>query len=452
MINLTSSQAQFLQLQKEALYCLYKGGYGAGKTFIEVFSAFMDACDSHYADIGIFAPTISDARETPMAKMIILLTELLGFKEDKDFVINKNEMKIKSLNPLFGNFYFKSMEDPDRIVGWEFYTIHIDELDTLSAEKAERAWDKILGRARQWPKDLAQDKLQWNENYVNPLSGEKGRWEPRNKVCAYTTPEGFRFTYKQWFRNPDPQYRYIEVDSRENTFLPGHFVEGLKKKYKGPQLKAYLKGEWCNLESGSVYYGFFRGEPGNPGNSSTATIQDKEALFIGMDFNVGNMAARVFVKRYSKEQGLEWHCVAEIDNVLDTPDIINIIKIRWPEHQITIYPDASGSARKTTNASSSDISLLRSAGFNIRAKNKNPAVRDRVASANNGFMNKKVFVNIEECPRTVECLEQQAYNKNGEPSKETGHDHGNDAFTYFTSYELPLRSPLFAVPIKWAAF
>ena len=44
------------------------------------------------------------------------------------------------------------------------------------------------------------------------------------------------------------------------------------------------------------------------------------------------------------------------------------IKERYAGHKITIYPDASGNSRKTVNASESDISLLRRAGFTVKSK------------------------------------------------------------------------------------
>ena len=57
-------------------------------------------------------------------------------------------------------------------------------------------------------------------------------------------------------------------------------------------LKAYLDGEFVNLNSGGVYPDFDREL-----NKSKETIKPREVLHIGMDFNVLKMAAVVHVLR-----------------------------------------------------------------------------------------------------------------------------------------------------------
>jgi hypothetical protein len=59
-------------------------------------------------------------------------------------------------------------------------------------------------------------------------------------------------------------------------------------------------------------------------NNSSEEEQPGEALYIGMDFNVGKMAGIVHVLRL----GLP-HAVTEIINAYDTPDMIRIIKERF---------------------------------------------------------------------------------------------------------------------------
>ena len=58
-----------------------------------------------------------------------------------------------------------------------------------------------------------------------------------------------------------------------------------------------------------------------------------------------------------------------------------------------------------------------------------------------------VLINCTACPRTAECLEQQAYNSNGEPDKTTGVDHQNDATTYPIAYEFPIKKPVTGIRI-----
>ena len=116
-----------------------------------------------------------------------------------------------------------------------------------------------------------------------------------------------------------------------------------------------------------------------------------------------------------------------------------------------MYPDCSGSARHSSNASTSDIALLKLAGFAVRARTKNPAVKDRIQATNTAFSKGRLFVNFKECPTVANCFEQQAYDKNGEPDKKSGFDHQNDASTYPIAYEMMINKPLFSVPIRWVS-
>lgn len=451
-LSLLSYQAEFIEAQKTHLFPAFVGGTGSGKSYTLAIGAFLDALHSPDATIGVYGPTVAHVRDICMAYIISLLNKngfIKGKTEfDGDYHVNKNEMKILSHHPQIGSFLFKSMNEPEDIIGYQTYTAHVDELDTMDAVKAQLAWQNIGARTRQWPGGLTEDLMQWDKDFDN-LDGTFGRFEPRNKMCAYTTPEGFKFVYRTWAKSTDPDYCIVRGRTKDNHFNGSSYYKNQLKKFgndpDSPRAKAYLEGHFVNLESGSVYYGFKRDSL-----NSLETIRNGEALFMGMDFNVGHMAARVFVKRYTKEV-LEYHCVAELDDILDTPDIINIIKQRWPNHPITVYPDASGAARKTTNAGTSDLALLKQAGFTVRARAKNPKVKDRIACVNSAFMNRRIFVNVEQCPTTVECLEQQAYTKIGDPSKDTGHDHGNDAFGYFVSYEIPIKARLFAIPVRFIA-
>ena len=139
----------------------------------------------------------------------------------------------------------------------------------------------------------------------------------------------------------------------------------------------------------------------------------------------------------------------ELVNMYDTPEMIRILQGRFPHNPIYIYPDASGGARKTVNASLSDLALLEQAGFTVRAKKKNPAIKDRVAAMNRALGQGRVRINAEACKVTAESLEQQVY-KNGEPDKSSGVDHQNDATTYPIAYEMPVMKPVANVRFAFA--
>jgi hypothetical protein len=262
-----------------------------------------------------------------------------------------------------------------------------------------------------------------------------------NTIGVTTTPEGFRFVYETWKRDPKEGYEIIQAPTASNPHLPAGYIDSLRDAYPDNLLDAYLEGRFVNLISGTVYNSYDR-----TSHASSETIRKDEPLFIGCDFNVTKQAATVYVQR---EGGRVWHCVEELINMYDTPEMIDLIKSKYAGHQIFVYPDASGSARKTVNASMSDIALLQQAGFTVRAKKSNPAVRDRIMATNAALEAGRIRINANACPTVASCLEQQVY-RNGEPDKTTGVDHQNDATTYPIAYEMPILRPVANVDFNFA--
>jgi hypothetical protein len=160
-----------------------------------------------------------------------------------------------------------------------------------------------------------------------------------------------------------------------------------------------------------------------------------------MDFNVNHMAAIAFVVREDKP-----HAVAEIVDGRDTPTMARLIKERFVDqgHSVTVYPDSAAKGTSSKDAAVSDLTILQGAGFQIRALSSHSPVKDRVNSVNalilNGQGDRRLRVNTDLCPRWTECLEQQPYDKHGEPDKDpkANLDHANDAAGYFLEQRWPV--------------
>jgi hypothetical protein len=216
--------------------------------------------------------------------------------------------------------------------------------------------------------------------------------------------------------------------------LPDDYIQSLRESYPPQLIDAYLDGKFVNLASGSVYPGFNRKL-----NHTPEHIKNGEALHIGLDFNVLNMHAGVSVIRDDRPLTLE-----ELTKVRDTPTMARMLKERYTDqgHAVTIYPDASGQNTSSKNASESDLSILRQAGFQIRVNGTNPAVKDRVNAVDAMLLNangdRRWLINTDACPVTTECLEQQSWGGNGEPDKSSGFDHMNDANGYFIVNRYPI--------------
>lgn len=429
-IDLTKSQAAFLAL--DCLYPAFIAGYGSGKSFTMGLRAVLDGMHSGSSVIALYEPDYSLIRTVALPNVERFLVEF-GFT----YKLNKQEHTIYTSSSGIGDFIFKSMDRIETFVGYEAYRSHIDELDTLSTNKAAEAWNKILGRTRQRPTGVDKQYRKYNDRTC--------KWDHVNKIAAYSTPEGFKFMYQKWVQQQDEEFKHVKGRTMDNPHLTDAYIDQMMKQYSGPMAKAYLEGEFVNLNSGTVYNAYDR-----LAHDSHESIREKEPLYIGMDFNVTNMSASIWVKRNGGEQ---WHAVAELSGLYDTPEMIRVIKERWQDkgHQIQCYPDASGKARHSSNAAVSDIALLRQAGFTVCAKSKNPDVRDRVAATNRAFGNGRLRVNQRQVPNIANCLEQQCYNKHGEPDKDGGQDHQNDATTYPIAYEFMINKPLYLVPVRWVS-
>ncbi len=293
----------------------------------------------------------------------------------------------------------RSFENWSRIIGLNLAWVLADEIDTVTPAIANKAFPKILGRLR---------------------SGNV------RQFGAASTPEGFRWMWTT-FGSEEAQTRedrkLIKMRSVDNPHLPPDFIERLEANYDPTLLKAYLDGEFVNLTTGTVYDRFDRSKH----VISTLPDTEREPLRVGVDFNVGNMSAIIGVKLNNT-----LFVIDEISGAHDTDSLAQQIKTRYPDRRIYIYPDASGGNR-STNASQTDIQILESYGMANQSPRANPPVRDRVSAVQALLENGKGQVRLQisaSCKRMIECLELQCYTEKGDPDKDSGHDHMNDALGY----------------------
>lgn len=419
-VNITATEPQGAFLSMHCKFPAFVAGFGTGKSEVMCNSALLDSMEGGSDSIiAMYEPTYDLVRLILAPRMEEKLTDW-GVR----YKYNKSDNIIYTSSRQFGDFVLRTLDNPARIVGYESFRAKIDELDTLNMEHAEHAWNKVIARNRQLPRTY------------KPITPK-----PANTVSVFTTPEGFRFVHDRWVVKKNPGYEMIQASTLSNPFLPEDYVQSLRDTYPGQLIDAYINGEFVNLTAGTVYYAYDRRK-----NSSRETIKPGETLYIGQDFNVGHMASTVYVQR-----GKVWHAVAELVDMFDTPDVVRTITERWKSkgHYIVMYPDASGKNRKSNNASTSDIAQLQQAGFEVRAKSTNPPVKDRVSAMNKALESGMVMINEQACPVTARCLEQQAYDKNGEPDKSGGVDHQNDGTTYPIAYEMPIRKPVINVPVTF---
>lgn len=458
-IFLTKPQTKFIQ--STAKYPLFVAGFGAGKSTTLGLSVLNDLQFNYTGvKIGVYAPTYD------LLKLITIpyMEEFL-YKSGVNYTLNKSDyiFYLETGDQII----MRSMDNPARIVGYQTFRAHIDEIDTLEEKKASDAWNKIVARNRQQiPKTRnGRDSYILHSNYkgddkeqilpgfvklhdryikVNPGSGTHFLDLEQNRVSAYSTPEGFRFCYHKWAKDPKPGYEMHKAPTYSNPNLPHDYIQGLRDTYSSQLIDAYIEGEFVNLTSGAVYPDFDRDL-----NHTDELIKPREALHVGMDFNVNNMSAAIFVIRKNVP-----HLLDEVAGARDTPAMCTILTERYPGYTITVYPDSSGQNTSSKSASQSDLTILRSKGLIVKARSKNPFVKDRVASVNGKLCNanghRTFFINTHNCPEASDCLEQQVYDQAGQPDKKAGKDHMNDGIGYMIYYHFPIKKR--GVSVKAASY
>lgn len=404
-IRLTKPQSKFFV--SKAKYPLFCGGFGSGKSETLFLKLISDKIERPKVDLGYFAPSYQLIRDIAYGRIQNLLD-----RAHISYQLNKSDNNLYLQG--YGKIIFRTLEVPERIIGFEIFNAYLDEIDTMRDSTIQEAWNKIMARCRQIDPD-------------DP--------EATNRILSATTPEGYKFCYRRWKKDPVRGYELIKAPTYSNPYLPPDYIQSLRDSYPANLIEAYLDGEFVNLTNKTVYSNFDRRT-----HHSDLTAEDSEELRIGMDFNINNMCATVHIIKDGNPVAVD-----ELVDVKDTPAMVEAIKYKYPNHKIIVYPDSSGNSASTMDANVSDLTILRKAGFTLKYRSKNPSRRDRIMAMQSMFLNGnkeiRYRVNTDKCPEFVNALEQQVFDKNGVPEKDPGNniDDLNDSAGYFIHYEFPVQ-------------
>lgn len=404
-IPLTLPQRQFVF--SEEPYPAIVGGLGSGKTRAGTMRAVLLLLQNKGVNVGIFLPTYDLLRLRAMPGVEEDLA-MMGLK----FHVNKSEFKIDVAG--YGFIIFRSYDNPSKIVSFEVAHSIVDEIDTLPMDKASLVWRKITERTRQ-------------------------KFDGKNTIGVVTTPDnGINgFVYHKWVKLQQKGYVLYKASTYSNPFLPKDYAEQILANYDPVLAELYLLGDFVSLNKNKVYHFFDRKK-----HHVQRVLNEHDTLIhIGLDFNIGGTCAVVFV--------IDNNVPIAVDEFVshDTQDFINNLT-RYENKKIIIYPDASGKASRT-NASQSDIGMIRQAGYQLQYNPTNPAVRDRINSYNGLLSHGRFFINTDKCPNLTNALETQGYDDRLEPEKFNTHpaiDDWVDSSGYFIAFKFPVihNRPQFA--------
>jgi len=398
-ITLLSHQMQFVASQ--ARYPAIVGGYGSGKT---------KAATMRLVYLMVTEPGINTLLGMPTYDLL-RLRAIPGVEADLneiglDYTLNKSEWSIQIHG--FGKIYFRSYDNPQRWIAFESAHTILDELDTLPREKARGVWQKAVERTRQ-------------------------KTQRGNSIGNVSTPDqGVNgFTFERWGKSSDDDWLLIRASTYDNPFLPDDYAASLVAQYDPVLVDAYLRGQFVSFTRDKVYHAYDRIK-----HDTDREATPGERLHVGIDFNVGGCCATVWVV-----DGRIPVAVGEFV-AKDTRDFCTRLA-RYRDHQITVYPDASGKAART-NAAESDLDIIQQAGFRVDAPKANPAIRDRVNAVNGLFAHDRIRINAAKCPELADALELQGYD-DGAPEKFDSHpaiDDWADSAGYFLHRRFPISRPV----------
>jgi len=439
-ILLSDPQYDFLTSKKK--HTGFVAGFGSGKSFIGTLKSLLKIIDNGIKKTAYYLPTYGDIEDIAFVGFPEV-AEMLGY----DYVLNKSSKYFILLDENgkeLGRTIFRNMSKPEGIVGYQVGYTLIDETDILNLDIMDKAFKKILGRNRLLCPVGDKETLEEFELTEVPPQGTYFHQKKKilcwiNGIDVAGTPEGFKWFYKRFVKEfKEKTDLLIKASTYSNMDnLPDDFIETLRAEYPPQLFEAYVNGDFVNLTSGTVYNYFNRKT-----HHTDAEIEDhgsrytNEILHISQDFNIGGCCGRVNLIRHGKPLLVEEY------SVYDTHQIVNHLKDKYPNFRIIIYPDASGNQRET-NASKTDIQILRDGGYEIDAPPSNPRVQDRVNGLNTMFFKNEYLVNTYNCPESTQSLEQQTYDKNGVPEKFDGAntvDDSNDSIGYFIARKFGIAS------------
>ena len=391
------AQREFLEDEEHRILG-YIGGFGSGKSYALAAKLIFLGLANPGATLMACEPTF------PMIRTVLIPAMDSALQQwEIEYSFRASPQPEYRLDLPTGpvTILCQSAENYQRIRGQNIAAAVWDEADTSPVDTAQKAGEMLLARMR---------------------TGNV------NQLAIASTPEGFRYCYRQFKESPGPDKRQITVNTMDNPHLPAEFVPSLERNYPAQLIAAYLRGEYVNLASCALYPEFCRSL-----NYCDTQPTLHDTIFVGIDINVGNSVTQHLVRR-----GDEFHFFAEAV-YRDTQQIAVGLRDLYPEHfrrgQLVLIPDAASKQRATAAAQESDLGILKKYGHKLNPQQSNPLIADRINSMNVLIEQRRLKVG-NGCKNLIRTLEQHAFDDKGKPEKGgVGMDdlsHSGDAAGYVT--------------------
>jgi len=388
--------------------------------------------------VGIIAPTFEQVVEIyyPMLAYDLGLADI-AIKHSKDsgrFLFQKNV-----------ELHLLSYEAIERLRGKGFYFMAWDEPSSCTKGiTPKKAWEAVIQ-----PTIVTR----WSRSRADVFRSRRA-----GRVLVIGTPAGYNFFYEMSnYPETDPRWRTfiydyhasplldpVEIERLRHTIDPIEFASEYDASFKESgnsvfycfDRKVHVRGDIADFEAP-----VWENEDG-PQRDNEKPKETGEDVHAFIDFNVGLQCTSFWALR-----GKQLQCISEFKGHPDTESLAIAIKDTFRGHKVTVYPDPTGKARKTSApVGQTDFTILKNAGFELLARPKSPPIVDSVAAVNQRLMTAAGDVNMYIHPRCVgviESMERTTWlDKNPDSAqinKSEGVEHYSDGVRYGTEYLFPVR-------------
>ena len=402
------SQPQKTIVSDTHRFRVVSAGRRFGKTFLAVRELARYARQPEQKVLYV-APTYRMAKGIVWDNLKAKLISLNWVKK-----INESDLNIQLINGTKINI--RGADNFDSLRGLEYNFIVMDEAAMIDP----RAWSEVL-RAT-----------------VSNTQGD---------VMFISTPTGkSNWFYDLFMRNQEDSHNWssFQYTSIEGGNIPLEEIEQARKDLDSRTFRQEFEASFEQY-MGRIAYNFDREH-----NVIKIEDPDLKVLHIGMDFNVSPITAAIHIRKDDT--------LLQFDEInmhsANTQDMCDEIKNRYPRSKVFVYPDPSGSQRKTSAGGQTDHSILSNNGFIVKSPRKHNAVKDRINSYNARLCStdgqRHLYISPN-CKHTIESLEKFSYKEGTQIPDKNGYDHMFDAASYCVDYLFPLvkDSKPMPTPQRW---
>jgi len=407
----TDKQKEAIQiLAGIAKYIMLYGGSRSGKTLIILYAIIIRASKVKSRHLAVrlhFNHIKTSVWMDTLPKLLALcFPDLTGG-------VRWDNVNYRLVFPNESELWIAGLDEKlrtEKILGQEYSSIFFNECSHIPYSSATKAMTRLAEK-----NDLTK-KAYFDEN----------------------PPAKSHWSYSLFFLNKDPVdwtdkktelYEYLLMnpeDNRDNideSYID-EILEGLPQKEKD----RFKHGIFSDGEEGAIYYAF------NKDNHVRKFDRENIPVKLGMDFNVSPGAA-VCAEVYNNTIWIFDEIYQKSNS--NTYKMADEIVERFPNEPVSVVPDSTGSANKTSSKKT-DHQILRSKDSITVLSSHNPFKEDRYNCVNGLFDENRLFIHPR-CRHLIRDLEGFTHDTNLKSEDGKMISHISDAMGYLAWKMFPLR-------------